>query len=229
MSVYIKILINYSQTMGLLQKLDLKWPDYVSNIYQSISKFGFISTDILSMDCFIGGIMLDLKGIYIRAVATFFFYILFMFLAVSFFFFGKFFLHRQNQFNRFILVFLVFSSMIQPTFIQQDSDIFTCKKVDDMNYIVNQMSVECYTNNHNKWVLLNKLIYLIHVYLSKMLYFGFPILVFWIIIYPISCLIYLMNHKKDLDTVDFRIKMGYYLNGYRKEYFYWYFVLKSNS
>lgn len=118
MSVYIKILINYSQTMGLIQNLDLKWPNYVSNLFQTISKIGFISADILSLDSFMGDIILDLKGIYIRAVSTFSFYLLFMFLAVSFFFFGKFFHHRQNQFNRFVLVFLVFSSMIQPTFTQ---------------------------------------------------------------------------------------------------------------
>ena len=145
-------MINHSQTLGLIQSLDLKWPDYISNLFQVISKLGFISTDILSLDCFMGGIMLNIQGIYIKAISTFSFYLFFIWGTIIFFSIKKFIFKQKRQFDKFIMVFLVFSAMMQPTFIQQNSDIFTCKKVGNSSYLLRQMSIECYTDSHFKWV-----------------------------------------------------------------------------
>lgn len=51
--------------------------------------------------------------------------------------------------------------------------------------------------------------------------FGVPVLFFWTLLYPLFCLFYLINHKKDLEHIKMKIKMGYYLNGYKPECFYW--------
>jgi len=53
--------------------------------------------------------------------------------------------------------------------------------------------------------------------------FGVPLLIFWILLYPLICLFYLIYHKKEIKIgqADIKIKMGYYLNGYKDNYFYW--------
>lgn len=50
---------------------------------------------------------------------------------------------------------------------------------------------------------------------------GIPSLTLWIVVFPAICLLYLIRKRKDLETFDVRLKMGYYLNGYKREYFFW--------
>lgn len=57
-----------------------------------------------------------------------------------------------------------------------------------------------------------------------MYYFALPILAYWVIVYPFACLIYMVVNKSQLDDdIILRIRMGYYLNGYKSKYFYWLF------
>ena len=134
--------------MGIIQSLDFSWPNYLDSFFEFLSNLGFFSTQILTLDCF----LTSLKAIYVRAIATLIFYLSFIFAAVTLFGIRKFISRRKNQFNRFIMFFLVFSIMLQPNFIKESSDIFTCRKVFDKSYLIRQMSVECYTSEHLLWV-----------------------------------------------------------------------------
>ena len=51
--------------------------------------------------------------------------------------------------------------------------------------------------------------------------FGMPILIFWIMVYPMTCLLYMVHNKKRIESVEIRTKMGYYVNGYKPNFFYW--------
>lgn len=152
-SIYIKILINYSQMVGIIRDLQLKWPYYVDNFFNVMMSFGFISTGIMNFDCFVSDLQLETSTIYLKMLFSLAFYILFIFGGVSFFLFRRFVMKKKKQFNKFIMFFLILSIMIQPNSIKEGTDLFVCQKVGDQkSYLVNQMSEECYTSNHIFWV-----------------------------------------------------------------------------
>ena len=51
--------------------------------------------------------------------------------------------------------------------------------------------------------------------------FGLPLLFYWVLVYPLSCLFYMIYSRNNIENINFRIRMGYYLNGYKKEHYYW--------
>ena len=153
-SIYIKILINYSQMISIIHTLQMKWPFYVTDFFQFLSYFGFFSTNIISLDCLLSDLKINISGIYLKALSNVIFYIFFLSLGVMIFVIRQFIFKRKGQFSKFIMFFLVFSIMIQPNSIKDTSDIFTCQKVDQTYYLVNQMSIECYTDDHVAWVYL---------------------------------------------------------------------------
>lgn len=57
--------------------------------------------------------------------------------------------------------------------------------------------------------------------------FALPILFYWILLYPMGCFLYMLYNKTKLDHIEMKIRMGYYLNGYKKEYFYWYLLYNN--
>lgn len=154
-SIYIKILINYSQMVGIIRDLQLKWPYYVDNFFNFTMSFGFISTGIMNFDCFVSDLEIKTATIYIKMLFSLAFYIFFIFGGVSFFLFRRFILKKHKQFNKFIMFFLILSIMIQPNSIKEGTDLFVCQKVGEQkSYLVNQMSEECYTSNHIFWVII---------------------------------------------------------------------------
>jgi len=58
-----------------------------------------------------------------------------------------------TQTNKFIILVIVLSILIQPNSIKDTSDIFTCQEIEDKYYLTAEMTEECYTKNHEKWVL----------------------------------------------------------------------------
>lgn len=151
-SIYIKILINYSQMVGVIKDLQLKWPYYVFSFFNVIMNFGFISTGIVNIDCFVSDLQINTPIIYNKVLFTLAFYVLFLIGGIAFFSFRSFVLIKNKQFNRFVMFFLILSIMIQPNSIKEGTDLFVCQKVNDKSYLVKQMSEECYTQDHIYWV-----------------------------------------------------------------------------
>ena len=52
-SVYLKILLNYLQMISIIESLQLKWPIYVQNYLNVYANIGGVSTEVLSLDCFL--------------------------------------------------------------------------------------------------------------------------------------------------------------------------------
>lgn len=44
---------------------------------------------------------------------------------------------------------------------------------------------------------------------------------YWICIYPITCLFYMIKNRKRLNNNEISAKMGFYINGYRDQYYFW--------
>ena len=222
LSIYFKILINYAQMVSIIHNLELKWPFYVTTYLKVTGNVGTISTELLSLDCLISDYNIDINAIYLKALITILIYTMFLTTASFIFTMRQVIFRKKRQINKLIILAIVLSIMIQPNSIKETSNIFNCQKIQEQSYLTRQMSILCYTFDHKKWVY--KFFFsdeLIPNFIIKMTLFGIPILLFWIVLYPITCLFYLIFHRKQLENIQIKIKMGFYLNGYKKNYFYW--------
>lgn len=138
--------------IGIIKSVQLKWPYYVTNFFNIIVNFGFISADIIGIDCYLSEMKLEIPKIYLKAIFTLAFYLLLIFTGFSFFVIRHIVFLKKNQFYLFIMFFLVVSIMIQPNSIKEGSDFLTCQKVGEKSYLIKQMTVECYTENHHNQV-----------------------------------------------------------------------------
>lgn len=44
---------------------------------------------------------------------------------------------------------------------------------------------------------------------------------YWILIYPVTCLIYMIHNRNKLHDIEINAKLGFYINGYQDDYYYW--------
>lgn len=144
--------MNYSQMIGIVKNIDLKWPFYASNFFNVVMNFGYISTGIINIDCILSEFQINIPAIYMKAQFTLYFYIIFVILGIFFFSIRHFIFHKKDQYQRFIMFFLVLSVMIQPNSIQEGTNLLVCQKIDEKSYLINQLSEECYTPYHLIWV-----------------------------------------------------------------------------
>lgn len=152
LSIYFRIFINYAQMVSIIHNLQLKWPYYVSNYLKITGNFASVSTQLLSLECLITDYNLDISAIYLKALTTVLIYFGFLLVSSSFMIIRKFLFRGKDVKNQLILLIIVISVMIQPNSIKEISDIFNCTSVEDKSYLDSEMSVECYTTTHKKWV-----------------------------------------------------------------------------
>lgn len=139
--------------IGIIKNLELKWPYYLMPFFNIAMNLGFLSTtEIINIDCLISNSKIELAAFYIKAQLTLYFYIIFVSVAASFYSIRHFIFKKRNQFQHFIMFFLVFSIMIQPSSIQIGTNFFVCQKIGEKSYMIYQISEECYTENHIGWV-----------------------------------------------------------------------------
>lgn len=152
LSIYIRLFINYAQMISIIHNLQLKWPPYVTNYLKVTGNVGTVSSQLFSLDCLIDDFDLKINSIYLKALSTIIIYV--SFLGVSFLYFAtkQIFFQKKNQMTKFLILSIVLSVMIQPNSIKETSDIFNCHEIEKKSYLLEQMSVECYTNDHTDWV-----------------------------------------------------------------------------
>lgn len=139
--------------ISIIHNLQLKWPPYVTNYLKITGNVGTVSSQLFSLDCLIDDFDLKINSIYLKALSTIIIYV--SFLGVSFVYFAikQIFWRKKNQMTKFLILSIVLSVMIQPNSIKETSDIFNCHKIEEKSYLLEQMSVECYTEDHTHWVL----------------------------------------------------------------------------
>lgn len=216
-SIYLKILLNYLQMIAIVQNMELKWPFYVKdylNVYSNVG--GSVSSNILSFDCFLQDFDIDTEPIYIQTALTTSipFIMIFLSLIVLVFIYLK---SKKSQNIRIIVIIVVVSIFMQPSIIKSLFDNMVCKKIYSNNYLASDFRIQCDETNQKKWLLKIR----IYFYIYRLYSFIYPMLLLWMVFYPGLCLFYLIKNKKKLDDVDVRAKMGFYINGYKEELFYW--------
>ncbi|EAR85092.2 transmembrane protein, putative (macronuclear) [Tetrahymena thermophila SB210] len=133
-----------------------------------------------------------------------------IYLAVVGFFYLILVLLRISKFDKsYIISGLVFLSFfIQPNMISNLLGVMSCRSIDNKLYIQSDISYECYTDIHKKYIAIVCL----------------PGLILWAFIIPLIILKNLIQNRDNLDNATIRLKYGFLYQDYKNKHFYWEFV-----
>lgn len=150
-AIYLKIFLNYLQMISIIRTFDLKWPSYVNNYLNIFSFFGGVSSDIISVDCLLYAYNKMLKNIYINTLfmISFPFALIFLsgfFILLNFLYSGKF--HKI----RLVVIIIIISIFLQPLNIQVLFDNLKCLEINKSLLLEANMSIDCQSEEHQKWV-----------------------------------------------------------------------------
>lgn len=153
LSIYIKILINYSQMLRMSNKIGVKWPDYISIYFPVLGYILNISTQLFSFDCLINDYDIPMKAIYLKGVSTFSLYLAISILSFLVILIRSISRNKKNIMNKMIILIIVLSITIQPNNIQEFFSTLVCQEINKKKYLSEDLSIECYTSYHNHWVI----------------------------------------------------------------------------
>lgn len=147
-----KILLNYFQMVSFIKSLDIKWPFYVDEYLKSVAFINSISNSIVNIECLtnqyhIAGEIVHLKAVFSAILPI---CLLFLVLVIMFF---QLKLKRKNNFNKILLAFFVISIFMHPNILQSLFDNITCLELEDKEYLIKQLDIDCNSSDHNQWVI----------------------------------------------------------------------------
>ncbi|KAL4469770.1 hypothetical protein ABPG73_017795 [Tetrahymena malaccensis] len=201
----LKSLVSFLQMTGLVYaQLEFSFP-FGTRILSST--VGMPSTNLFySMDCIFGKFK-EMQIVYLRALWSLLIPILYLiFIQVILILYGL--IKRRSA------KILLINGATFLFFFTQNSIVFlllkmmSCRQIDGILYINSDITYECFTQNHLKF----------------MKYIGIPGLVGWILIIPLIIFYKIYKKKKDLEQVSFREKYGHIYNEYKQKYYYWDFI-----
>ena len=150
-SIYLKILLNYAQMIGIIHSIDLKWPFYADDYLTFTTKVGVSPTEIISFQCILWNFNVTEKYIHVKALIALLIPFFFMGLIIFFLTISKIFTKRP-QMNRIFVSFIVLSVYLQPTVLQNLFDNINTLDLNNKTYLTNELTLEYYDENHQKWV-----------------------------------------------------------------------------
>lgn len=83
--------------------------------------------------------------------------------------------------------------------------MFTCRTVDGVSYLKPDMSIVCWSEEH----------------IEVLLRYTAPILLIWVIGFPLLIFVILCKKRRDLDDKITIMKFGLYYIGFKDHSFYW--------
>ena len=117
--------------------------------------------------------------------------------------------HQKKSFNFIIEKYMITLNIIffyfQSPIINSLCDILNCTRLGKSSYISVYMIEECFTTSHNHWIFW----YIIPGFLI----FG--------VLFPFIAFAYMWINRNNLSEEKIISKIGFLLNGYEKERFYW--------
>ncbi|KAL4477077.1 hypothetical protein ABPG72_015390 [Tetrahymena utriculariae] len=203
----IKSLINYIQISLIVNTAKVELPSFVTFLPNYVGSP--IQNMMYTLDCWFarsvqGGIpivfqraiwSLSIPIIYLTGV-----YIIYILLV------SLKYLKFQTSYLQSGLVFLFL--YLQPNMISNLLSVMSCRKIDQKIYIQADISYECYTRQHIKYIFL----------------ICFPGFVIWAFVIPIYILRKMIKYQNQLDYSHVRMRFGFLYQDYKRKHFYWEFV-----
>jgi hypothetical protein len=149
-SIYMKIMLNYIQSIAIIQSLELKWPFYVESYLNTYSTAGSVSTQTISLDCMINDYQIDIQAIYLETLFSSFLPF-FCFFCSGIALASVYFVKKKSQKIRFIVIVIVGSIFLQPMIIKILFKNLVCKKINNKSYLVQNLKIDCDSDSHLNW------------------------------------------------------------------------------
>lgn len=104
-----------------------------------------------------------------------------------------------------VAIFFLFHPMITKRSLQ----LFSCFNIEGESWLSDDLNVRCWEGDHETYVM----------------YASIPSIAVWIVSFPLICLVFLLSNKAKLDKINRRLVMGFLYHGFKKDYFYWEFII----
>jgi len=236
LSGVIKIFMNYAQIFTLASSFEINWPEMVLILFDRTKEFSSPKISFYSSDCTIGWDYYNKLLIYIVLPILYVILVFSILYIYTFYFYDK----KRNKkikdedFNDdekfykknpnpkiFFQSWLCTATLIGlflawPTIIKQSLSIIPCKKFGTQYYLLEDLSIECYTTKHFTYSVL--------CYISLVVY-G--------IIVPFIA--YNLIREKRFSLYDFESKyempapLSFLFLGYREEVWYYEFIVMAKK
>jgi hypothetical protein len=169
-SILLKILLSAVQLNSLAARFDFKWPSVVQGWLNAQDFVGSASSSFLSVDCFLTDA--GQSPFYTKAIVYLFLPLILITAALIFWISWTYHKSRQlvsqpgggsrstlwrSMWIEYASTCVVILFLLHPDLTLQGFNIFACKKVgvsDDSYYLLSDLSRQCYTGNHFKWIFL---------------------------------------------------------------------------
>jgi len=100
--------------------------------------------------------------------------------------------------------------LIHPYITKSAFSVFSCFDIDgEGQYLVNDLQIECWNNDHVFYILV----------------LAVPSVIVWVLGVPTLVLYIISKRKEDLHKLNNRIKFGFIFNGFHKRTYFWEFVI----
>lgn len=150
-SYHIKILMNYFQVIGILAYFDIKWPSYLSGFFNIAAIFGNYSTGTLAVECISREFGISLKLIYLNLYLLLLLPLIVFLLILGILMINRIF-KAQHLYDKFFLSILIICALIQSSITQSLFDNINYIKVDSDVFLIKQIGVRFYSEEHQQWV-----------------------------------------------------------------------------
>jgi len=239
LSGVIKIFMNYAQIFTLASSFEINWPEMILILFDRTKEFSSPKISFYSSDCTIGWNYYDKLLIYIILPLI---YVFMVTIILNFYTFTIYDKRRKKRienknwgkhetkevflkFNPESIIFykswLCTSTLIGlflawPTIIKQSLSIIPCKQFGGKYYLLEDLSIECYTPKHNSFTIL--------CYISLVIYgILVPLFAFYLI------------RDKRFSLYDFESKyempapLSFLFLGYREQVWYYEFIVMAKK
>lgn len=213
-SLLYKILIDHVQLLGINENIGFDVPYYFRMMNDVESGGVYFIEQLFSFDCFLKNTSekfnLMTSIIFIRTAWVAFSPLVSIIIIVAFWF-SYFILRRADRHeitNKCISSIVITIFLLQPTILNSMSRLISCIELGNENYVLADMHLKCWEEEHY---------FIVSV-------FALPSLFIWNLLFPLFCLLKISKMKKDLKSENTVLKFGFLYNGFDEKMFYWGFV-----
>lgn len=209
MAIYMKIFVNYLQTLAVVVSIDLGWPAFVRSFLNAQHLMGNVAEQLFSVSCILQE--MDIFSVYYGEVVIIIvlpaaLIVLFM---ISFLLLSAFtaihFIRDKAVTSAVVILFILHPSLTKLLFSS-----FSCKEIlPEEFWLSADLSLRCWTDSHAKLLLSTVL----------------PGLLVWSFGLPMLCFVALFRARNRLTSSSLGLQLSFLYKGYTAKHFYWEFVI----
>lgn len=188
-TVYMRILTNYFQILTLTQSFNLSWDDNLKQFLQAISFIAESSSIILSVDCFIRNKGVSMHPAFAKLIVACVFPLAMIIGIIVVWLLFKLCCKKWQIKRNIIISIIVLIFIALPPISTITMSIYNCVDIfaDGNSFLAVDMSIKCWEGEQSKY--------------AKR--FGVPVIIIWIVGFPVFALILLFKNRKRLQNEQF--------------------------